>query len=161
MAIHEVQGAGQPQQNYTPVTVKDKNSGKKIVINFANAKVKGNVAEWTIKDGVVYDKKGNIVPNNELQVTKYQAALLKAAAEGDGNGKHLDTNDLVGGLYGENAEKALQEAKSEYHIAKDRYNNPPMPFGDADALEHGKIYANVENKAGQKGHLEINFTDLE
>lgn len=157
MTIHEVNGANQSQNGYTKVTVKDKDSGKSFVIDFTNAKVKGNEAEWTIKDGKVYDKNGKEVTGNELEVTKYQAALIKAAAEGDGNGKRLDSNDLIGGLYGENAEKELQNAQSEYHISRDTGNIPPAPFGDADAMEHGVIYANVENAKGEKGRLNIEF----
>lgn len=157
MTINEVNGAGQPQNGYTKVKVKDKDSGKSFVIDFKNAFVKGNQAEWTIKDGKVFDKDGKEVKNNELEVTRYQAALIKAAAEGDENGKKLDTNDLVGGLYGEKADAELKKANSEYRVAKDNYNNPGAPWGDADALEHGLIYANVENPKGQKGHLEIRF----
>ena len=55
----------------------------------------------------------------------------------------------------------MQKANSEYHIAKDKANYPPAPHGDADALEHGKIYANVENAKGEKGHLEIQFLNEE
>ena len=156
MGIDEVKGAGL-QQNNTRVKVKDKDSGKSFVINFTNSKVKGNKAEWTIKDGKVYDKDGKTLKENEIEVTKYQAALIKAAAEGDGNGRYLDSNDLIGASYAENAEKELQNVKSEYHIAEDNYNNPAPPFGDADALEHGIIYANVENSKGERGHLEIKF----
>ncbi len=159
MTINEVNGAGQPQKGYTKVKVTDKDSGKSFVIDFKNAKVKGNEAEWTIKDGKVLDKNGKEVKDNELEVTRYQAALIKAAADGDGNGKKLDSNDLVGSLYGKNAEAELQNAKSEFHVAKDKINDPPAQFGDADALEHGKIYANVENAKGEKGHLEIQFLD--
>lgn len=161
MTINEVNGANQPQKGYTKVTVKDKDSGESFVIDFRNARVKGNVAEWTIKDGKVYDKDGQEVKDNELEVTKYQAALIKAAAEGDGDGKRLDTNDLVGGLYGEKAEEELQKAKSEYHVRKDTMNDPPAGGGDADALEHGLIYANVENAKGERGHLEIQLLEKE
>lgn len=162
MTINEVNGAGQTQKNgYTQVTVKDKDSGKSFVIDFKNARVKGNEAEWIVKDGKVYDKEGKEVKGNELEVTRYQAALIKAAAEGDGNGKRLDSNDLVGGLYGEKAEQELQNAKSEYHIAKDTGNIPPAPWGDADAYEHGLIHANVENAKGERGHLEIEFLNEE
>ena len=156
MGIDEVKGAGLQKQNYTSVKVKDKDSGKSFVINFTNSKVKGNKAEWTIKDGKVFDKDGKTLKENEIEVTRYQAALIKAAAEGDGNGKYLDSNDLIGAGFAENAEIALENAQSEYHVAKDEYNNP-APFGDADALEHGIIYANVENAKGERGHLEINF----
>ena len=155
MTINEVNGANQPNNGYTKVTVRDKDSKKSFVIDFANAHVKGNEAEWTIQNGKVYDKQGKEIKGNILEVTRYQAALIKAAAEGDGDGKKLDTNDLIGGLYGEKAEKELQNMNSEFHVAKDNINYPAAPFGDADALEHGLIYANVENAKGQKGHLEI------
>ncbi len=158
MGIDEVKGAGLQKQNYTSVKVKDKDSGKSFVINFTNSKVKGNKAEWTIKDGKVYDKDGKTLKENEIEVTRYQAALIKAAAEGDGNGQYLDSNDLIGAGFAENADKELQNVKSEYHVAKDDYNNP-APFGDADALEHGIIYANVENAQGERGHLDIKFLD--
>lgn len=157
MTINEVNGAGQPQNGYTKVKVTDKDSGKSFVIDFKNAKVKGNQAEWTIKDGKVFDKNGNTVENNELEVTRYQAALIKAAAEGDENGKKLDSKDLIGSMFGKRAEEELQKANSEYHIAKDNMNDPAAQFGDADAMEHGTIYANVVNAKGEKGHLEIQF----
>lgn len=163
MSINEVNGAGNSNNHgYTKVTVKDKDSGQSFVIDFKNAKIKGNEAEWTVKDGKVYGKDGKEIQGNELEVTKYQAALIKAAAGGDGDGKRLDTKDLVGGMYGELAEEELQKAKSEYHVAKETYNNPSTSMGyDADALEHGKIYANVENAKGEKGHLEIQFMNDE
>ncbi len=157
--VDKINGAsGQSANNFTSVRVKDKDTGKAFVIDFKNAFIKGNESEWTVKDGKVYGKDGKEIKNNELEVTKYQAALIKAAAGGDGNGKRLDTNDLVGGLYGEMAEAELQKSKSEYHVAKDTYNVPSSSMGyDADALEHGIIYANVENAKGNKGHLEIRF----
>ncbi len=161
MTINEVNGAGQPQNGYTKVKVKDKDTGKSFVIDFKNAKVRGNEAEWTIKDGKVLDKNGKEVKDNELEVTRYQAALIKAAAEGDGDGKVLDSNDLIGASYGEAAEKALQDVKSEYHVRKDTMNDPPALHGDADALEHGIIYANVENQKGERGRLEIEFEDAD
>lgn len=159
--VDEVQGVNQSQRSYTRVRVTDKDSKKSFVIDFANSKIKGNVAEWTIKDGKVYDKNGKTVKDNEIEVTKYQAALIKAAAEGDGNGKRLDSNDLVGAIYGEAAEAELQKAKSEYHVAKDTYNNPPALFGVADAMEHGVIFAEVENAKGDKGHLKIQLDDYQ
>ena len=128
MTINEVNGAGQPQNGYTKVKVTDKDSGKSFVIDFRNAKVKGNQAEWTIKDGKVFDKNGNTIENNELEVTRYQAALIKAAAEGDENGKKLDSKDLIGSMYGKKAEEELQKANSEYHIAKDNMNVPAAQF---------------------------------
>ena len=53
------------------------------------------------------------------------------------------------------------KAKSEYHVIKDDVNNPPARGGDADALEHGLIYANVENAKGERGHLEIQLLEKE
>ncbi len=163
MAIDGVNGAGKPQDGYTKVTVRDKDSGKSFVIDFKNAKVEGNTENWKIENGVVYDKDGKPVDGNVLNVTKYQAALIKAAAEGDdrGEGHRLDSNDLVGGLYGENAEAELQKVGSEYHIAKDTYNDPPTPWGVADAFEHGVIFAEVENAKGEKGGLQITFADAD
>ena len=64
MTINEVNGAGQPQNGYTKVKVTDKDSGKSFVIDFKNAKVKGNEAEWTIKDGKVFDKAGKEVKSS-------------------------------------------------------------------------------------------------
>ncbi len=161
MTINEVNGAGQPKNGYTKVKVKDKDTGKSFVIDFKNATVKGNEAQWTIKDGKVLDKNGKEVKDNELEVTRYQAALIKAAAEGDGNGKVLDSNDLIGASYGKAAEEALQNAKSEYHVRKDTMNDPSALFGEADAYEHGVIYADVENAKGERGHLEIEFEDAD
>ena len=133
--------------SYTPVKVKDKDSGETFVIQMVNSKIKGNKAEWTVKDGKVYDANGKTVQDNIVEVTKYQAQIIKAAAAaGDNaNSKKLNTYDLIGAGFADKAEKALQNAKSDYHIT------------DADALEHGKIYADVKNKQGSQGHLEITF----
>ena len=133
--------------SYTPVKVKDKDTGDTFVIQMVNAKIKGNQASWTIKDGKVYDSNGKAIQDNILEVTKYQAQIIKAAAAaGDGaNPERLNNYDLVGEIFASQAEKMLQNAKSEYHIT------------DADALEHGVIYAGVQNKNGEKGRLEITF----
>ena len=47
MTINEVNGANQPQKGYTKVTVKDKDSGESFVIDFRNARVKGNCLLYT------------------------------------------------------------------------------------------------------------------
>lgn len=152
---------------YTPVTVKNKDSGEAFVINFKNAKVKGNEAEWTIKDGKVYDKNGKTIDDNILEVTRYQAALIKAAAEGgyDGYDNYLDEIDLNGAGYAEYAKKALQDAKSEYkldemntgYIPDDKGNFVPDMVPAADATEGGVIFAEVVNGKGDKGKLTIDI----
>ncbi len=153
MRLNEVNGAGD-FSNYTPVTVKDKDSGKSFVINFANAKIKGNEAEWTIKDGKVYDKNGKTVEDNLLEVTRYQAAIIQAAAEGDGEGdKYLDSNDIIGAAFAEKVETALQEAKSEYHVDMNEKYSPARP--EADAFEYGVFYAGLENAEGDKKTFSI------
>lgn len=132
---------------YTPVKVRDKDTGKTFVIQMVNAQIKGNKAKWTVKDGKVYDAQGNAIKDNVLEVTKYQAQILKAAAAAgeNANSERLNDYDLVGGAFNEKAEKMLQSAKSDFHVT------------DAEALEHGKIYADVKNKKGETGHLEITF----
>lgn len=146
-------------RSYTPVKVKDKDSGENFIINFTNCKVQGNEASWTIKDGKVVDKNGKTVEDMTIEVTRYQAALIKAAASGDdyGDDAYLDDRDLIGAAYADNAKEALQEAKSEYKLVEDTVNN----YGDgytrysADALEYGEIFADVENAKGDKGKLNI------
>ena len=144
-------------RSYTPVTVRDKDSGKQIVINFSNCKIEGNEATWTIKDGKVIDKNGKTVEDMTIEVTRYQAALIEAAAKGDDNGEYLDERDLIGASYADNAQEALQIAKSEYKLVEDNVND----YGDdrqrysADALEHGEIFADVKNDKGETGKLNI------
>lgn len=133
--------------SYTPVKVKDKDTGETFVIQMVNSKIKGNKAEWTVKDGKVYDANGKTIQDNILEVTKYQAQIIKAAAAaGDTSSpEKLNTYDIIGAGFADNAEKALQAAKSDYHITF------------ADAFEGGQFYADVKNKQGNKGHLEITF----
>ncbi len=159
MEINGTQGTQQRASQYTPVKIKEKETGKSFVINFLDAEITGNKNKWKIKDGKVYNADGKEIKNKELKLTKYQAALLKAAARGDGNGAYLDEKDLIGSGYGQLAAEELKRANSKFRLAKDTTNNPPLPFGDADAMEHGMIYANVENNKGEKGHLEIKLLD--
>ena len=133
--------------NYTPVKVKDKDTGKTFVVQMVNAKIKGNKAEWTIKDGKVYDANGKTVKDNILEVTRYQAQFIKtaAAAGENANSAKLNEYDLVGAGFANLLEKNLQASKSEYHVK------------EADALEHGVIFADMQNEKGEKGHMEISF----
>jgi len=168
MGIDNVSNGGKAQgTKYTPVKVRDKDSGKSIVINFQNAKVTGNSAEWTIRNGKVFDKAGNEVKDNTLNVTKYQQALIMAAAEGKQFGEIqndkerfiLDEKDLTGANYYDSAKEALADVGSEYHIVKDPNNTNEGYFGEADALEHGVIFAQLENQKGDKGRLFIQLHD--
>lgn len=158
---------------YTPVTVKNKDTQETFVINFKNAKVTGNEAEWTIRDGKVYDKNGKTIEDNVMEVTRYQAALIKAAARGDDfKGEHnfLDRDDLNGATYEEVAKEELQKAKSEYKLDEMEIGYFPDKNGKfvpeivpaADATEAGIIFANVINDEGEKGRLRIDIrTDEE
>lgn len=176
MAISKTNGGQEPQPqivtrqhyitgedlNYTKVTVKDKDSGRSFIINFKNAKVTGNQAEWTIKDGLVYDKNGKTIQDNIMEVTRYQAALIQAAAENSEKGdKFIDEYDLNGAGYAYNAEKALQENKSQYKLDTFEviFGTEPKQIKSADATEHGVIYADVVNKDNEeeKGHLTIDI----
>ena len=153
---------------YTPVTVKNKDTKETFVINFTNAKVKGNEAEWTIKDGKVYDKDGKTIEDNVMEVTRYQAALIKAAARGDDyKGEHnfLDREDLNGAIYADVAKEELQKAKSEYrlndmetgYVPGDNGGFVPRIVPAADATEGGVIFAEVVNKDGETGGLTIDI----
>lgn len=152
---------------YTPVNIKDKDSGKSFIINFKNARVKGNEAEWTIKDGKVYDKDGKTIEDNTLEVTRYQAALIEAAAGNDyrGDKNYLDEEDLNGAGYADTAKKALKESKSGYKLDQwiagyvpDSDNHPkPDIVPAADATEVGVITAEVINDKGNKGRLIIDI----
>lgn len=156
---------------YTPVKVKNKDTQEIFVINFKNAKITGNEAEWTIKDGKVYDKNGKTIEDNILEVTRYQAALIKAAAKGDEfKGEHdfLDEEDLNGATYAEYAAKELQNAQSEYRLDKmnigyTRKDGKTIPetVPAADATEGGIIFADVINDKGEKGRLRIDFNNEE
>ena len=154
-------------KKYTPITVKDKDSGNSFVINFANAKIEGNENSWTIKDGKLYDKNGKTIQDNILEVTRYQAALIKAAAQGDDYNKdnYLNEYDLNGAAYADAAKAELQKAKSEYKLDKWDTGEVPDEKGGwkteyvdaADAYEHGVIEADVVNNKGEKGHLKISL----
>lgn len=169
MRPNEVNNTGSIRDGYTPVRVKDKDSGKSFVINFVNSKVKGNQSEWTIKDGNVYDKDGKTIQDNIIEVTRYQAALIKAAAQGNYDDKYLDWDDLNGAGYADNAEKELQKAKSEYKLQQDYYLVPRDEYDTstgaykevyypvADATETGVISAAVVNPKGQKGQITIDL----
>jgi len=135
------------QGNYTSVRVKDKDSGKIFTIQMVNSEIKGNKAKWTIKDGQVYDSEGKTIRDRTIEVTRYQAQILKAAAEAgeNANTSKLNEYDLVGAAFQDKIKKSLAEGQSEYQVTQ------------ADALEHGIIFADVENKKGETGHLEIKF----
>ncbi len=153
------------KDGYTPVKVKDKDTGKSFVINFKNAKVTGNEAEWTIKDGKVYDKNGKTIEDNTLEVTRYQAALIKAAAGNDYDSKFLDEEDLNGAGYADTAKRELQNAKSGYKLAEWNTGLVPDKNGNyvpdmrpaADAGETGYITAEVVNAKGEKGRIIIDM----
>lgn len=176
MAISKTNGGQEPQPqivtrqhyitgedlNYTKVKVKDKDSGKSFIINFKNAKVTGNQAEWTIKDGLVYDKNGKTIQDNEMEVTRYQAALIQAAAgNSEKDDTFMDDYDLIGAGYADNAEKALQENKSQYKLDTFEITSGTEreQIKSADATEAGVIYADVVNKDNdeEKGHLTIDM----
>ena len=160
LGINGIQGTQQQKGvEYTPVKIKNKDSGKSVVINFIDSEIISDKTKWKIAEGKVYNSEGKIIRNNEINVPNAQAALILAAAKGDGNGKYLDENDLIGSGYGEIAEAELKKANSKFKIAKDEVNNPPMPFGDADAMENGQIYANAQNEKGERIHFEIRMTD--
>lgn len=152
---------------YTPVKVKDKDSGKSFVINFKNARITGNESSWTIKDGKVYDKDGKTIEDNTLEVTRYQAALIEAAAGNDyrGDKNYLDEEDLNGAGYADTAKEALQKAKSEYKLDQWTAGYVPGQEGHpvpdivpaADATEGGVIIADVINDKGDKGQLTIDI----
>ncbi len=159
LGINGIQGTQQKGTEYTPVKIKNKDSGKTIVINFVDSEIISDKNKWKIEDGKVFNSEGKEIKNKEINVSNAQAALLLAAAKGDGNEKYLDINDLIGSGYGEIAAAELKNAKSKFKIEKDTVNNPPMPFGDADAMENGQIYANVKNDKGERMHFEIRMTD--
>lgn len=168
MGIDNVSSGGKSTgTNYTQVKIRDKDSGKSIVIKFQNAKVTGNKAEWTILNGKVYDGNGNEVKDNTLNVTKYQQALIMAAASGEEFGEIqnqkerfiLDEKDLTGASFYNVAKKALADVGSEYQIVKDPNNTNEGYFGEADALEHGLIFAQLKNQKGENGKLFIQLND--
>ncbi len=143
--------------DYTSVTVKNKNSGETFVIQFKDARIKGNEAEWTIKDGKVYDKYGKTIEDNILEVTRYQAALIKAAAKADGNEHVLDQWDLNGGIYADFAKKELQNAQSEYKLDTITINGGKETIPAADATEGGVIWADVINDKEETGSITIDI----
>ena len=128
-----------------------------------NSQVEGNSAKWKVENGKVYmyDAKSKTykpVENNILEVTRYQAAILKAATEaGDGGDKHkLNVYDICGAAFGEKVDEELGKADSEYKVTRHPDVDKSDPYSyDADALEYGVFYANVNNKKGEKGRLKI------
>ncbi len=159
LGINRIQETQKKEKEYTPVKIKDKDSRKSFVINFIDAEIYSNDKKWKIKDGYVYDQNDKKLKTNEIKVSNAEAALIKAAAKGDGNGKYLDDDDLVGAVFGILATKELKENNSKYKLVKDETNNNKMPFGDADAMKNGQIYANIENNKGEKQHFEIRLSD--
>ena len=159
----EVNGVNGPQDRpgYTRVTVKDKDSNTSFVINFKNARVTGNEAKWEIRDGVLYDKNGKPVEDNIMEVTRYQAALIRAAAGDD----TLDENDLCGANYANAAKDELAKSKSEFRLDvwdtganyDDNGNIKTFEVPAADASEAGVFEADVVNNDGEKGHLTIDI----
>lgn len=140
----EVNGA-QPQKGYTRVTVRNKDSKESFEINFKDGVVKGNVAEWTIKDGKVYDKNGKTIEDNVMEVTRYQAALIKAAAGDD----TLDEKDLNGANFEYAAKRELSIMGSRFTITTDGMN---------DATEGGIIYGRVvDEETGERGGITIDI----
>lgn len=147
---------------YTPVTVRDKDTGKQFVINFKNARITGNEASWTIKDGVLCDKDGKPIKDNIMEVTKYQAAIIKAA-DYDGDG-FLDDDDYSGGAFGSCVSDELQKAESAYRVSRSPHGytydkdgrTVPMIEDDAEA-SNGFFTAHVENASGDKGRLIIDI----
>jgi len=148
--------------SYTPIKVKDKDSGKQFTINFKNAKVTGNEASWTIKDGVLCDKNGKPIKDNVMEVTRYQAAIIKAA-DSDGD-SFIDEDDYTGGGFAYDITEELQEAKSEFKVPEYTYGYTygkdgelvPLKTYDAEA-SNGRFTAFVENSKGEKGKLIIDI----
>lgn len=154
----EVSGVNSQQQpNYTKVRVRDINTGKIEVFKMQNAKITGNKTEYTIKDGKVYDKDGNWLDGNAINLLKYQAAAIRAAAAGGDDPHVLNTKDLTGSKYAEDLEAELQKNKSEFHVANNTSMAPELGVKDADALEYGLIYANLVNAKGESGKITIDF----
>ena len=164
MSINGINGGDKVPEGYTRITVKDKDSGKSFVIDFVNARIKGNQASWTIKDGVLYDKNGKSVKDNILEVTKYQAALIKAA-DSYGDDK-INERDLNGAGYADAARRELDNVKSDFRL--DKWDTGSIPddknggwktnyVDAADAYESGIFEADVINNKGEKGHLEIDI----
>ena len=144
---------------YTQVNVKDKDSGKTFPIQMVNSQIEGNAAKWKIENGKVYiydsqTRNYKPVDDNTLEVTRYQAAILKAAAEaGDGADKSkLNEFDLCGSAFGERVDAELGKAQSEYKVRK--YDEDDPYSYDADASGNTFV-ANVQNANGDKGRLKI------
>ncbi len=159
--VRKVNHCGYDYGTYTPITVRDKDSGKSFVINFKNSTVTGNEASWTIKDGVLCDKNGKSIKDNVMEVTRYQAAIIKAA-DHDGD-TFIDGDDYTGSLFGEQVTEELQKAKSEYKVPMYTYgytieNGEYVPLQTPDAeASNGFFEAYVENSKGDKGRLIIDI----
>ena len=130
---------------YTDVKIKDRDSGRSFVIKMVNSKIKTASGTWTVKDGKVYDSKGKTLKDNQLELARYQAQFVEAAAAAGDNAsaKKLNVYDLVGAAFANKLENSLQSGKSEFHVT------------DADALEHGVIYGTMKNSKGEKRNMEI------
>lgn len=145
-------------QKLTTLKVQDSSTGKVEIFEMQNAKITGNKSEYTIRDGKVYDKKGVALDGNIINLLKYQAAAIRAAAAGSEEGDHvLDTKDLTGSKFAYDLEAELQKSKSEYHVANNTQMDPKLKVKEADALEHGVIFANLINGKGEKGKITIDF----
>lgn len=159
--VRKIDHYGYDCGTYTPVTVRDKNSGNQFVINFKNARITGNETSWTIKDGVLCDKDGKPIQDNVMEVTRYQAAIIKAA-DYDGDG-FIDSDDYTGVLFADEVTEELKKAKSEYKVPMYTYGytykdgkDVPLQVPDAEA-SNGFFSAFVENSKGEKGKLVIDI----
>lgn len=153
-------------ENYINATVKDKDSDKKIVINFPKGAVlRGNKVQYEFKPDGVY-LNGKKLDENILELTKYQVAAVETLAQTDIT-RPLDFNekfetmtinkhDLSGAQYAEDLDKKLasEEYLSSYQVAMNRTMYPAIK--SADATEHGHVYAEfIDPDSGDKGRFEF------
>ncbi|MBQ8460437.1 hypothetical protein IJ541_10105 [bacterium] len=134
---------------YTDVRVKDRDSGRSFVVKMVNSKIKTASGTWTVKDGKVYDSKGKTLKDNQLELARYQAQFVEAAAGAGDNAsaQKLNVYDLVGAAFKGKLEASLQNGKSEFHVT------------DADALEHGVFYGSMKNQKGETREMTITLLD--
>jgi len=160
-----VQKAG--SSSYTNVRIINQDDPKSsFSVRMANAEITGNQVKYKVENGKVYKfnaktNKYEIVRDNAIQLTRYQATGVQVAARGDEKGQPeiLNWNDLTGARYGHDLDEALKKAKSEYRVLQDEYEQDEYYRLQADAGEHGVFTAFFQNKNDKsEGQLKIKFT---
>lgn len=155
--------------DYTSVRIINQDDpSASFTLKMPNAEITGNHVKYKVENGKVYKFNGKtnkyeLVRDNSIKLTRYQATGVQVAARGDDKGQPgiLNWDDLTGARYGYDLNEALKKAKSEYLVLQDDYESNPYYKFEADASEHGVFTAFFQSKKddNQQGKLQIKLND--